>query len=203
MPKKRTRFKKKFNIDYTRLTDELYESICHKVSMEEMLGGYKHLGYFKDMGFDRGYYFMFDKNDPKICRKIWNLHKKAVMERFKTDPKNNAGTRPFLWWISERPENMKVIGSEDFIINSVGCYNGVEIVPEGEEPEIEKYTIYEDQFTYLKRLGLLEGWEIKAFKERFPGFEEERPPGPEKEDMLHDVTYLPKLEDLGIDDLPY
>ncbi len=190
MPRKRIKSKKrKVDIDYRRLTYDLHEAICHKVSMEEMLGGYKHLGYFEGMGFGRGYYFMFDKNDPKACRKIWDLHKKAVMEKWKTDPKNNAGSRPFLWWVCERPEDMKIIGSEDYIINSIGDINGVETVPEGEEPEIEKYTIYEDQYAYLKRLNLLEDWEIKAL-ERPPGFEEEEiPPG--------------FKEDVGIDELPY
>ncbi len=190
MPKRRLRFKKKFNIDYAKLTDELYDAICHKVSMEEMLGGYEHLGYFEDMGFDRGYYFMFDKNDPEVCRKIWNLHKKAVMERFKTDPKNNAGTRPFLWWISERPEDIRIIRYEKWMDNSDKKPEPVEL-PDG-SLEYE-YPIYEDQAEYLKRLDLLESWEIqeiKALEERSSDFEEEeRPPGFEEEE--------------GIDELPY
>ncbi len=185
MPKRRIRFKKKFNIDYAKLTDDLYEAICHRVSMEEHLGDYKHLGYCEHFPGNLNYFYLFDKNDPEICRKIWNLHKKAVMEKWKTDPKNNTGSRPFLWWICERPEDIRIIRYEKWMDNADKKPEPVEL-PDG-SLEYE-YPIYEDQTEYLKRLNLLEDWEIKAFKERFPDFEEERSPGFEEE---------------GTDNLPY
>lgn len=163
MPKKRIRFKKKFNVDYAKLTEELYESICKYVSLAEMLGDYEHLGYKYGQ-----YFVMFDKNDPKACRKIWNLHKKAVMERWKTD--DNAGSRPFLWWICERPEEIKIIRYEKYT-NLGGEPEPVEIDIKG-TLEYE-YPIYESETAYLKRLNLLEAWEIKALKERRLHFEEE------------------------------
>ena len=190
MPRKRIKSKKKkINIDYRKLTYDLYEAICHRVSMEEHLGDYKHLGYREHLDGNLNYYFFFDKNDPKVCRKIWNLHKKAVMEKWKTD-KNNVGSRPFLWWICERPEDIKIIRYEKWMDNSDKKPEPVEL-PDG-SLEYE-YPIYEDQAEYLKRLDLLESWEIqeiKALEERSSDFEEEeRPPGFEEEE--------------GIDELPY
>lgn len=45
--------------------------------------------------------------------------------------------------------------------------------------------------------------EIKIRAERKAGEmlreRKKHPPGPERKDKLHDVTYLPKLEDLGIE----
>lgn len=164
MPKKRIRFKKKFILNYARLTEDLYDAICKCVSFEEFLEGYKHLGYKYG-----NYFVMFDKNDPKVCRRIWNLHKKAVMEKWKTDPKNNAGRRPFLWWICERSEDIKFLRFEKHT-NERGEPEPIEdIYPDG-HTEFE-FPIYESETAYLKRLNLLEAWEIKALGERGPHFQ--------------------------------
>jgi len=68
MPRKRIKSKQKLIINHKRLTNELYESICKKVSMSELLGDYKHLGH------KYGHYFkMFDASNLKACKEIWNL----------------------------------------------------------------------------------------------------------------------------------
>lgn len=154
MPRKRIKSKKKLIIDYTKLTDELFESICKKASMSELIGNYKHLGY------KYGYYFkMFDANNFKVCNEIWDMHKEEVMKRWKLD-KNNAGKRPFLWWVCERPEEIKIIRYDKYT-DLQGNPEPLEMWPDG---HIEtEYPVYEGETAYLRRLNILEDWEIDVF----------------------------------------
>ena len=85
MPKKRVKSKKKLTINYRILSHELYEAICSHVSMEELLEGHT----------------MFDKDDPKVCQRLWKAHKERVMELWRMDH-NNAGKRPYLFWKCEK-----------------------------------------------------------------------------------------------------
>ena len=154
MPRKRIKGKKK-KINLRILTHDLYESICDKVSLVEMLRDYD----YNNVGAKYSYWFMFDKNDPEKCKEVWDLHKEAVMEKWKLD-KNNAGKRPFLWWVCERPEDIKIIRYEKY-----KDFNGKpeprEMWPDG---HIEtEYPIYEGETAYLRRLNLLREDEIKIF----------------------------------------
>ncbi|MHB8277491.1 MAG: hypothetical protein ACYDIA_07550 [Candidatus Humimicrobiaceae bacterium] len=162
MPRKRVKSKQKLIINYTKLTGDLYQSICEEVSMEELLDGsdYENTGYGN--GF---YYWMFDKKDIEMCKKIWKIHKDEVMKLWKLD-KNNVGKRPFLWWKCEAPEPKKKIGR-------VMRYT-LEKNPEGKSQlfytdsgklERVRYEI-ETEEEYLRRLDLLEDWEIKEFKKK-------------------------------------
>jgi len=151
MPKKRVKSKQKLTINYNNLTEELYEAICKDVSMFEHLGDYKHLG------FEYGQYFtMFNKNNPKVCKEIWNLHKDEVMARWKNEP-GRAGTRPFLWWTVEAPEpRIKITRVEKYNIDR---YSKTAFYCPGGDHEIVKEKL-ESEREYLTRLNLLEPWEV-------------------------------------------
>ncbi len=143
MPRKRIKFKGKKVINFNNLTEELYEAICSKNSMEELITRKQ----------------MFDKNNPDLCKQIWSLHKEEVTSRRKLD-KNNAGKRPCLWWVCERPEDIKILRYDKYT-NINGKPEPVEMWPDG---HIEtEYPIYEGETAYLERLGLLEDWELEVF----------------------------------------
>lgn len=133
MPRKRVKSKREGGINLKNLTDELYESICNEISFEEILDCSE---LEQEQRYFDGYnYLLFNKGDPELCRQIWNMHKVAVMEKWKQD-KNNAGKRPFLWWIAEAPEFMS-------------------------SKEINKIINDRNEREYLTKWGLLKEWEKK------------------------------------------
>ena len=154
MPRKRIKFKGKKVIDLTKLTDDLYESICKDVSMAEMMREYD----YDKVGLKYSYWFMFDKSDPKICKEVWDLHKATVMEKWRSD-KLNSYKRPWLWYKCEAKEGLKIIGYEDFPLNVVGFYNGEPCFGD-EKPIYEKHPVYESEREYLTRVKKLEPWEL-------------------------------------------
>jgi hypothetical protein len=157
MPRKRIKSKQKLIINHKRLTNELYESICKKVSMSELLGDYKHLGY------KYGYYFkIFNASNLEACKEIWNLHKDEVMNRWKLD-KNNAGKRPFLWWIVEAPEPKRKVKQ----IRRYYKYPNGKIIYTALGDLKEEVIEEETDKEYLRRLDLLEDWEIKEFEANY------------------------------------
>ena len=76
-----------------------------------------------------------DLTDKKLVKKIWDLHKEKVMKIWSQDPKGKAGRRPKFWWLVEASEHRKRLGNK-----------------------------IETQYSYLKRLNLLEDWEIEEYK---------------------------------------
>jgi len=153
MPRKRIKSKLKRITNYNNLTDELYQAICKKVSMYELLGDYKQLGYKHG-----NYFVMFDKTDSKVCKQLWDLHKNEVMEKWKNEP-YTAGTRPFLWWIVEAPEpRIKGTRVKKY---SIDKNSNITYWPGGELERV--YEELEPEREYLTRLNLLEPWEIAEF----------------------------------------
>ena len=143
MVKKRKKGKKKKYIKYEILTDDLLEVICQ---------GYLLL--------DRSD-IDIDLKDKKLVKEIWNMHKKEVMEIWRSDTKGNAGRRPEFWWLVEATEPRLTIPYEE--------YKKLNDRPESEPSKIhneirEELEIYESDYAYLKRLNLLEDWELAEFK---------------------------------------
>jgi len=136
MTKKRIKSKRKRTIDLTVLTNELYESICSYTTLDEILTD--DYCPWKFVGVATGwkpYWKPFDKDDPKICKKVWDMHKKEVMDRWRAD-KVNAGSRPWLWWVCEANFSSK------------------------KADEIKKNM----ELKYLEEKGLLEDWEIRELE---------------------------------------
>ena len=125
-------------IDYTKLTPEIYDSICGKSALEEMFVG----SIWENTGYGNGnYHWPFDKNDPKMCKEVWKPTKEKVMKRWKQDP-NNAGKKLWLWWEYEAPEKPKV--NEE---SEEDCLRRLGLLEDWEEKEIEnqKKGIYKKQ----------------------------------------------------------
>jgi len=47
-------------------------------------------------GIDNLNGWLFDKDDPKVCKEIWKRHGRALMARWKSDP-GNDGYNPWLF----------------------------------------------------------------------------------------------------------
>lgn len=144
MVKKRKKGKKKKYIKYEILTSNLFEVICD---------GYLLLDQ-SDIDID-----LKDKN---LVKEIWNMHKKEVMEIWRSDPKGKAGQRPKFWWLVEATEPRLTIPYEEYKkLNDRPEYDPSKIKGEKPKPDL---SIYESDRAYLKRLNLLEDWEIEEFK---------------------------------------
>ncbi|MBA7615979.1 hypothetical protein ES703_23269 [subsurface metagenome] len=144
MVKKRKKGKKKKYIKYEILTSDLLEVICQ---------GYLLL--------DRSD-IDIDLKDKKLVKEIWNMHKKEVMRIWRSDPKGNAGRRPKFWWLVEAIEPRLTISPKEY----KKLYDRFEYDPskiKGQKPKPD-LTYFESDYAYLKRLNLLEDWELAEFK---------------------------------------
>jgi hypothetical protein len=152
MPRRRIKSKRTNNhVNLKILTDELYDSICSRITMEEMFLDQEHKRENFGVGLSTVF---FDKNDPQICKEIWKMHKTEVMKRWQLD-KNNTCKRPFLWWIAEAPEpKIKVKRIYKYFKYSDGQKRYTD-AGDLEEEELKEETEKE----YLQRLNLLEDWE--------------------------------------------
>ena len=144
MVKKRKKGKKKKYIKYEILTDDLLEVICQ---------GYLLL--------DRSD-IDIDLKDKKLVKEIWNMHKKDVMEIWRSDIKGNAGRRPYFWWLVEAIEPRLTISPKEYKkLNDRPEYDPSKIKGQKPKPDL---TYFESDYAYLKRLNLLEDWELAEFK---------------------------------------
>jgi len=84
------------------------------------------------------------------------------MNRWKLD-KNNAGKRPFLWWIVEAPEPKRKVKQ----IRRYYKYPNGKIIYTGLGDLKEEVIEEETDKEYLRRLDLLEDWEIKEFEANY------------------------------------
>lgn len=141
MIKKRIKSKKKKYIKYEILTSDLFELICY---------GYSELD-GNEINKD------IDLKDKKLVKEIWYMHKPEVMRIWRSDPKGNAGHRPKFWWIAESTEPKLRISFRKY--KKLTGYK-----PLRKHKGIPDPKCQETDRAYLKRLKLLEDWEIEEFK---------------------------------------
>jgi len=123
MPRKRIKKKKKRNINFEILNEDLIELICWGYFYFDLDGSY-------DIRKD------IDLNDLKLVKKIWDMHKEQIMDYWRLDVKGNSGRRPkFFWIINEAIKPKRISGNKK-----------------------------ETDYGYLKRLKMLEKWEIEEFE---------------------------------------
>jgi hypothetical protein len=91
-----------------------------------------------------------DEKSEEELRAFWDKNKKAILKRFigENHKKNFKGVRPWPFWKWDMPEPQREISPGD---DPQKVWNH----------QLNIYGYFEDDFTYLKRLNLLEVWELE------------------------------------------
>jgi len=90
---------------------------------------------------------------------FWKKHRAAILERYCFGGRH-AGQRPWPFWEWEMPEPRLKVGTQEYW----GPWT-----KNGPPKKAEILDVMEDDEAYLKRVGLLEEWELKKLKLKIPG----------------------------------
>lgn len=98
----------------------------------------------------------FDAEDYEVgktkeeLKAFWKKHREAILERYFSD-RRHAGQRPWPFWEWEMPEERRKVGTQEYW----GCWG-----KDGPPKKAKILDVFESDEAYLKRLGLLEEWEL-------------------------------------------
>jgi len=133
------------------LTKIIREAMIDKLSFEEMLDTDLKTGYEEEG-------WLWDKNDPTLNKAYWDKFGDLLMKWWRDH--KIVGKRPWLFYkvYSEKPKILYLTLRE--------CEPELFEDPPYPDEDDTKYEIYEAQEDFLRRMGLLEDWEIKEIEKQ-------------------------------------
>lgn len=103
--------------------------------------------FFEAQGYKEG------KAEAEL-KTFWRAHRQAIMDRYFREGRH-AGQRPWPFWEWEMPEPRLKVGTHEYW----GPWT-----KDGPPKEPEILDVFEDDEVYLRRVGLLENWELEKLK---------------------------------------